>query len=140
MTPKKTQFSKYWSIQQFIGKTVFDSKGKNCGRIKSVLIDTQKFSIYGIMIKKRFSKEYFLSRDYFEEITESGLSLNSIPIKPGDKVSDVDGKNIGKVITVNLNSDTNKLESIEIKSGFKSEIISSDRIIAVGEKIKIKSF
>jgi len=137
---KNTEFSKYWTLQQFVGKTVFDSKGKNCGKIKSVLIDPQKFSISGIMIKKRLSKEYFLSREYFEEITESGLSLNSIPIKPGDKVSDIDGKNIGKVIKVNLNSDTNKLESIEMKSGFKLEIIPSDRIIAVGEKIKIKTF
>lgn len=137
---KNTQFSKYWTLRQFVGKTVFDSKGGDCGKIKSVLIDPQKFAISGVMIKKRLSKEYFLSQDYFEEINESGLSLNSIPIKPGDKVANVDGKNMGRVIQINLNSDTNKLESLEIKSGFKSEIIPSDKIVAVGEKIKIKSF
>lgn len=140
MTVQNTPFSKYWNLQQFIGKTVFDSKGQDCGKIKSVLIDPQKFSISGILVKKRLSKEYFLSQDYFEEFNETGLSLNSIPIKPGDKVADVDGKNIGRVIKINLNTDTNKLESLEIKSGFKSEIVPSDRIIAVGEKIKIKLF
>lgn len=140
MADENTQFSKYFTLKQFIGKTVFDSKGHDCGKIKSVLVDTQKFSIYGVIVKKRLSKEYFLSQDYFEEINGSGLSLNTIPIKPGDKVADVDGKNIGKVIQINLNPDTNKLESLEIKSRFKSEVITSDRIVAVGEKIKIKLF
>jgi len=132
--------SKYWNVQQFIGKTVFDNKGHDCGKIKSILIDPQKFAISGIMVKKMFSKEYFLSQGYFEEFNETGLRLNSIPIKPGDKVADIDGKNIGKVIQINIHHDTNKLESLEIKSGFKSKIISSNRIIAVGEKIRIKSF
>lgn len=140
MTLESKPIQKYWPIQQFLGKSVFDSKGQDCGKIKSVLIDPQKFSISGILVKKRLSKEYFLSQDYFEEFNESGLSLNSIPIKPGDKVADVDGKNIGRVIQINLNQDTNKLESLEIKSGFKSEVIPSDRIIAVGEKIKIRLF
>jgi sporulation protein YlmC with PRC-barrel domain len=140
MTDKNTYFSKYFILQQFIGKSVFDSKGRDCGKIKSVLIDPQKFSISGVIVKKRLSKEYFLSRDYFEDINDSGLSLNTVPIKPGDNVADVDGKNIGKIIQINLDPDTNKLESLEIKSRFKSEIISSDRIVAVGEKIKIKSF
>ncbi|MCV0409834.1 PRC-barrel domain-containing protein [Nitrosopumilus sp.] len=140
MADENTHFSKYFSLPQFIGKSVFDSKGHDCGKIKSVLVDPQKFSISGVIVKKRLSKEYFLSRDYFEEINDSGLSLNTVPIKPGDKVADVDGKNIGKIIQINLNPDTNKLESLEIKSRFRSEIISSDRIVAVGEKIKIKSF
>jgi len=140
MTIQNEPFLKYWNLKQLLGKNVFDSKGQDCGKIKSVLIDPEKFSIPGILVKKGLSKEYFLSQDYFEEFNESGLSLNSIPIKPGDKVANVDGKNIGRVIQINLNFDTNKLESIEIKSGFKSEIIPSDRIVAVGEKIKIKSF
>lgn len=140
MADENIQFLKYFTLQQFIGKTVFDSKRRNCGKIKSVLVDPQKFSLCGVMVKKRLSKEYFLSQDYFEEINDFGLCLNTIPIKPGDKVADVDGKNIGKVIQINLNPDTNKLESLEIKSRFKSEIIPSDRIVAVGEKIKIKFF
>ena len=140
MGTENYQFSKYWTMEKFVGKTVFDSKGQNCGKIKSVLIDPKSFSISGIIIKMRFSKEYFLSQDYFDEINETGLRLNSIPIKPGDKVTDVDGKNIGKVVQIRLNSDTNKIESLEIKSGLKSKMISSDRIVAIGEKIKIQSF
>ncbi len=137
---QNAQLKKNCYLEDFIGKTVYDSKGQNCGKIKSIIIDSQKFSISGILVKKRLSKEYFLSQDYFEEFNDSGLSLNSIPIKPGDKVADVDGKNIGRVIQINLNSESNKLESIEIKSRFKSVIVPSERIIAVGDKIKIKLF
>ena len=140
MTAQNTQFSKHWNLQQFIGKTVFDNKGQDCGKIKSILIDPQKFSISRIMVKKMLSKEYFLSQGYFAEFNETGLSLNSIPIKPGDKVADIDGKNIGKVTQINIHPDTNKLESLEIKSGFKSKIIPSNRIIGVGEEIRIKPF
>ncbi|HJJ23410.1 MAG TPA: PRC-barrel domain-containing protein [Nitrosopumilus sp.] len=139
MKKQNIQSTKYWTIQQFLGITVFDSKSLNCGKIKSLYIDSQTFSMSGIIVKKRWSKEYFLSRDYFDHLDESGLYLNTIPIKPHDKVVGTDGKNIGKIIKINLNSDTNKLESLEIRSGFKTRIISSDKIVGIGEKITIKS-
>ena len=131
-------FNKYWSEKQFIGISVFDSKGNDCGKIQSLCIDPLDFIVSGIMVKMRLSKEYFISKSYFESITENSLILNSIPIKPGDKIVNVDGKNIGKVIKINFNYETNKLETLEIKSGFKSKIIQSDRIVGVGEKITIK--
>lgn len=140
ITESNPQLTKNCYLEDFIGKTVIDSNGQNCGKIKSIIIDSQKFSVSGILVKKRLAKEYFLSQDYFEEFNESGLSLNTIPIKPGDKVADIDGKNIGRVIQINLNSETNKLESLVIKSKFKSVIVTSERIIAVGDKIKIKLF
>ena len=139
MTQSHEEFSKYWTPKQFIGKIVFDSKGQDCGKIQSLYIDPQTFTVPGIMAKKRLSKEYFISRGYFEEIKESGLRLNSIPIKPNDKVVDVDGKNIGRVAKINLNSKTNKLESLEVKSRFKSKIIFSDKIVGVGDRITIRS-
>ena len=141
-TIKKKQdkpLTKYWSEKQFIGKSIFDSKGNDCGKIQTLCIDPQTFTISGIMVKKGLSKEYFISRTYFEPITNSSLTLNSIPIKPNDKVVDVDRKNMGKVISINLNSETNKIESLEIKSGFKSKIIPADKIVGVGEKITIKT-
>ena len=139
MKKENKSFSKYWTLQQFIRKPVFDSKGNDCGKIQSLCIDPQTFYISGIMVKKRLSKEYFISRTYFESITKSSLTLNSIPIKPNDKMVDVDGKNIGKVIKINLNSKTNKLESLEIKPRFKSKVIvPSDKIVGVGEKITIR--
>ncbi|MGY5149281.1 MAG: PRC-barrel domain-containing protein [Candidatus Nitrosopumilus sp. bin_68KS] len=140
ITESNPQLTKNCYLEDFIGKTVIDSNGQNCGKIKSIIIDSRKFSVSGILVKKRLAKEYFLSQDYFEEFNESGLSLNTIPIKPGDKVADIDGKNIGRVIQINLNSETNKLESLVIKSKFKSVIVTSERIIAVGDKIKIKLF
>jgi len=138
MKNKNKSLAKYWSDQQFIGLSVFDSKEKDCGKIQSLCIDPQTFSFSGVMVKKRLSSEYFLSVTYFENLTKSSLKLNSIPIKPNDKIVNVDGKSIGKVIKINLNSETNKIESLEIKSRFKSKIILSDRIIGVGDKITIK--
>ena len=90
------------------------------------------------MVKRRLSAPYFISVTYFEILTESSLKLNSIPIKPRDKIVDVDGKSVGKVIKINLNSETNKIETLEIKSRFKSKIIPSERIVGVGDKITIK--
>lgn len=104
MTQPHEGFSKYWTPKQFIGKAVFDNKGQDCGKIQSLYIDPQTFAVSGIMAKKRLAKEYFISRGYFKKINESGLHLNSIPIKPHDKVVDTEGKNMGKVIKINLNS------------------------------------
>lgn len=139
MKNSSKSMTKYWSDQQFIGLPVFDSKETDCGKIQSLCIDPETFSISGVMVKKRLSSEYFLSATYFENLTESSLKLNSIPIKPHDKVVDIDGKSLGKVIKINLDSKTNKIESLEIKSMFKSEIIPSDRIVGVGDKITIKA-
>ena len=135
-TPER--LSRYWIPKQFIGKAVFDNKGRDCGKIQSLHIDPQTFTISGIMAKRRLAKEYFISQGYFDEINESGLHLNSVPIKPNDKVVDIEGKNMGKVIKINLNLETNKLESLEVKSGFKSRTVSSENIVGIGEKIKIK--
>jgi len=130
--------TKYWSGQQFIGMPVIDSKGNDCGKIQSLCIDPKTFAISGIIVKKRLSTEYFISVTYFETLSDVSLKLNSIPIKPNDKIIDMDGKNVGKVIKINLNSETNKIESLEIKSHFKSKIILADKIIGIGDKITVK--
>ena len=139
MTDKSNSLEKYWPAQKFIGLSVFDSKENDCGKIQSVYIDPQTFSVSGVMVKKRLSSEYFLSITYFENLSESSLKLNSIPIKPHDKVVDVDGKSMGKVTKISFDSKTNKIESIEIKYLFKSKIILSDNIVGVGDKITIKA-
>jgi sporulation protein YlmC with PRC-barrel domain len=138
MNSQSDFITKYWPAQQFVGIPVFDRKGNDCGKIQSLRIDPQTFSISGIMVKKRLSTEYFLSTAYFETLSKSSLRLNSIPIKPNDKIVDVDGKKVGKVIKIHLNSETNKIESLEIKSHFKSKIIPSDKIIGIGDKITIQ--
>ena len=139
MTNQTKPLGKYWSGKQFIGLSVLDSKENDCGKIQSLCIDPKTFSIAGVMVKQRLSSEYFISVTYFEALTESSLRLNSIPIKPHDKIIDVDGKSIGKVIKINLDFETNKIKSLEIKSRFKSKIVPSDRIVGVGDKITIKA-
>ncbi len=131
--------TKYWSGQQFVGIPVVDSKGNDCGKIQSLCIDPKTFSVSGIIAKKRMSSEYFISATYFETLSESSLRLNSVPIKPNDRVVSIDGKNVGKVIRINLNPETNKIESLEIKSRFKSQTVLSERIVGVGDKITIKN-
>lgn len=135
----KDPFSKYVNPQQLIGKSVLDSKGSDCGKIKSLYIDKKTFCVVGIMLKKKLSKEYFISKDYFENITKSGITLNSVPIKPYQKVVDVKGKLIGRIVSINRNLDTDQLESIEVKFGFKSKVILSDEIVGIGDKITVRS-
>ncbi len=136
---KTANCQKNWSSKNLIGKNVFDIKTKNCGTIQDFLIDPEKFSVSGVMIKKRFFKEYFLSHEYFDKLSESGLILNSVPILPNKKVVNTEGKSIGRVSRINYDSETNKIRSLEIKSGFTKKIIFSDKIIGIGEKITIQS-
>ena len=131
------QLAKYWSGKQFLGLSVFDTKENNCGKIQSLCIDPKTFSISGAMVKKRFSSAYFLSVTYFDSVTDSMLCLNSIPIKPNDKVANIDGKPVGKVVRINLHPETNRIESLEIKSRFKSKTVLSDRIVGVGSKVTV---
>ena len=108
VTQTREGSTRYWTPKQFIGKTVFDHKGRDCGKVQSLQIDPQTFVISGVMTKKRLAKEYFISQGYFDEIKESGLYLNSVPIKPNDKVMDIEGKNLGKAVKINLDPETNK--------------------------------
>ncbi len=130
--------AKYVSDKQLVGLSVLDSKGNDCGKIKFLCIDPKTYALSGIMIKKRSSQQYFLSVAYFKKVTSTSLQLNSIPIKPGDKVIDIDGKSVGKVIRINLHFDTNKIKSLEIKSRFKSKIILAEKIVGIGDKITIQ--
>ena len=130
--------AKYVSDKQLIGLTVLDSKGNDCGKIKFLCLDPNTYSLSGVMIKKRSSRQYFLSSTYFKNVTSMYLQLNSIPIKPGDKVIGVDGKSVGKVIRINLHFETNRIKSLEIRSRFKSKIILADKIVGVGEQITIR--
>ncbi len=129
---------KYISDRQVIGLPVVDSRGQNCGKIKFLCIDPKTHSIAGVMIKKRSSQEYFLSASYFKKMNISRLELNSIPIKPGDRVVNTDGKSVGKVVRINLHFETNKIKSLEIKSIFKTRTVTADKIVGVGDKISVR--
>lgn len=136
---QNAELPRYWPSKDLIGKIVFDVKNHSCGKIQYFLIDPEKFSISGVMVKQRFFKEYFLSREYFNKISPSGLFLNSIPIKPNTKVVNTEGKNKGKVTRINYDHDTNKFQSLEVKSGFTKKIIFAEKIIGIGEKVTIQS-
>ncbi len=136
---QNSQWPNHWYSQNLIGKTVFDAKNHNCGKIQSFLIDPEKFSISGVIVKQRFFKEYFLSRDYFDKISSSGLFLNSIPIKPNTRVVNTEGKNKGRVIRINHDRKTSQFQSLVVKSGFRKKIIFADKIIGIGEKVTIQS-
>ncbi len=67
MKNKSNSLTKYWSGQQFIGLSVFDSKENDCGKIQSLCIDIQTFSISGVMVKKEIIFRVFLICQLFCE-------------------------------------------------------------------------
>ena len=96
-------------------------------------------SISGVNIKKGFRADYFLASDYFDRFSETTLHLNTIPVKPNDKVINQMGKNVGRIKKIHRNSLTNKIENLEISSRLNhSRLIPISDMVAVGDKITIK--
>lgn len=123
----------------FVGKSVMDYNGKNCGKIKSLYINPQTMNISGVKIKNGFHKDYLLTREYFEKFSEDTLYLNTIPIKPNDKVVDLEGKKLGKIKDIHRNPETNRIQTLEVKSRLKPrKMIPITEMIGVGDKITVK--
>ncbi len=140
MNKKDSLGTTLWEPREFIGKIVVDHKGKKCGKIKSIYINPKTLSMSGVHIKNGFRTDYFLPSDYFDRFSETALHLNTIPVKPNDKVINQLGKNVGRVKKIHRNSLTNKIENLEINSRLKhSRLVPVSDMVAVGDKITIKT-
>ena len=125
--------------KMFVGKSVIDSNGKNCGKIKSLYINPQTMRISGAKIKNGFHKEYLLTSEYFEKFSDYTLYLNTVPVKPNDKVVDLEGKKLGKIKNIHRNPKTNRIQTLEVKSRLKpTKMIPITEMIGVGDKITVK--
>lgn len=127
------------SADAFKGKKVIDREGIQYGKVKHVHINSDTLEVVGITVHKGLHKDHFLSRDYIDRFTEESVLLSSAPIRIDSQVVDIDGRKLGKIKRLHMNTDTNELESIEISEGLTgSRIFHTSEIWGVGEKIILR--
>src|SRR3989344_1317335 len=126
------------------GKRVIDSDGEVIGVVEKVLINPKNFELVGISIDKGFlRKGLSIGKNYIDRLTDYAVFLKirvSYELK-GKTVFDKDGKKIGKVVSIEIHGNKNRLKSVRVKStilNFLSNrdlIVQSDQIDNVGENI-----
>lgn len=124
----------------FRGRRVVDHEGIFYGKVKHIHINSETLVVSGVTVHEGFHKEYFLTKDYIEKITEKTVLLRTPPIRKGSDVVDIDGNKIGKVRRIQKNTETEEIDSIEITTGlFHTKILTRNEIWGVGEKVILKS-
>ena len=127
------------TADSFTGKKVIDREGIEYGKVKHIHINQDTLTVSGVTIHQGFNKDYFLSEDYIDKISENTLLLSRPPVRTGIPVIDIDRHKIGKVKRLHRNLDTNELESIEISDGLMhSKVLSKSEIWGVGEKVILR--
>ncbi|MFZ0183315.1 MAG: PRC-barrel domain-containing protein [Nitrosotalea sp.] len=127
------------SADEFKGKKVVDREGIEYGKVKHVHINSDTLEVVGITVHKGLHKDHFLSRDYIDRFTEESVLLSSAPIRIDSQVVDIDGRKIGKIKRLHMNTETNELESIEVSDGLiGSRIFRTSEIWGVGEKVILR--
>ncbi len=135
-----TEFDrKQITADDFKGKKVIDREGIEYGKVKHIHINSDTLEVVGITVHKGLHKDHFLSRDYIDRFTEESVLLSSAPIRIDSQVVDIDGRKIGKIKRLHMNTDTNELESIEVSDGLVgSRIFRTSEIWGVGEKVILR--
>jgi sporulation protein YlmC with PRC-barrel domain len=127
------------SADDFKGKKVIDREGIEYGKVKHIHINSDTLEVVGITVHKGLHKDHFLSRDYIDRFTEESVLLSSAPIRVDSQVVDIDGRKIGKIKRLHMNTETNELESIEVSDGLiGSRIFRTSEIWGVGEKVILR--
>ena len=127
------------TADEFKGKKVIDREGIEYGKVKHIHINSDTLEVVGITVHKGLHKDHFLSRDYIDRFTEESVLLSSAPIRIDSQVVDIDGRKIGKIKKLHMNTDTNELESIEVSDGLiGSRIFRTSEIWGVGEKVILR--
>jgi len=124
------------SADSLPGKAVIDREGIEYGKVKHIQINPDTLCVCGVTIHQSFRRDYFLTEDYIDKITENTLLLSRPPIRVGIPVIDIDRRKLGKVKNIHRHPDTKEFESIEITNGLvHTKIIPKSEIWGLGEKV-----
>lgn len=137
--------SKTLTSEDLLGKDVIDFDSTIIGVVEKVLIDPKTLDFVGISIDKGFLKKGItIGRNYIEEIKEHAVFLKirvSYEVK-GKKVFDSEGKIVGKVSSLELYENMNKIVNLIVKEDSllfpsKEILISSRYIKTIGENVML---
>lgn len=137
--------SKTLTSEDLLGKDVIDFDSTAIGVVEKVLIDPKTLDFVGISIDKGFLKKGItIGRNYIEEIKEHAVFLKirvSYEVK-GKFVFDSEGKMVGRVSSVDLYENMNKIVSLMVRKGSllfsgKQVVIPSRYIRTIGENVML---
>ena len=137
--------SKTLTSEDLLGKDVIDFNSTVIGVVEKVLIDPKTLDFVGISIDKGFLKKGItIGRNYIEEIKEHAVFLKirvSYEVK-GKFVFDSEGKMVGRVSSVDLYENMNKIVSLMVRKNSllfsgKQMIIPSRYIRTIGENVML---
>jgi len=136
--------SKTVTSEDLLGKEVIDLDDGFIGVVDKVLIDPRKLEFIGISIDKGFlRKGLTIGKNYIGKITPHAVFLK-IKVSYGVKgkiVFDRDGWIVGKVSSIELYKNKNKIISLIVKSGFsylgEEVMIPASYIEAIGENVML---
>lgn len=137
--------SKTLTSEDLLGKDVIDFDSTLIGVVEKVLIDPKTLDFVGISIDKGFlRKGITIGRNYIEEIKEHAVFLKirvSYEVK-GKLVFDSEGKVVGRVSSVDLYENMNKIVSLFVRRDNilfpgKEIVIPSRYIRTIGENVML---
>lgn len=137
--------SKTLTSEDLLGKDVIDFDSTLIGVVEKVLIDPKTLDFVGISVDKGFlRKGITIGRNYIEEIKEHAVFLKirvSYEVK-GKLVFDSEGKIVGRVSSLDLYENMNKIVSLVVKRDSllfpgKEIIVPSRYIRTIGDNVML---
>ena len=126
------------NIIMLIGKNVLSKGGTIIGRVSQIRINKENSELEGIVISRGIlNKPIYVGKSYLQTISKKAIILSvelSLLLK-GKKVITIDGKNIGKITTINRKGNSNEIESIIVNSLWKKFLIPKNQIKIMGNSV-----
>ena len=124
--------SKTVTSEDLLGKEVIDLNGTFIGVVEKVLMDPNKLEFIGISIDKGFLKKGLtIGKSYISKVTPHAVFLRikvSYNIK-GKTVFDNEGHVIGKVYSIELHGNKNKIINIIVRRGLSDSLFGTEIVI-----------
>ena len=130
--------------EDILGKEVMDSDGGFIGVAEKIFIDSESMDFIAISVDKGLVRSGLtIGKNYIGKITDHAIILKIKVVYDikGMFVFDKDGKKVGKVSSLDLYGNKNKIKNIYVTQNnllflFKKDIaISADYIETIGENV-----
>lgn len=127
------------NLSKVLNKKVLSKSGSVIGKVKQLRINSDKLFFEGILVKRSlFKKSFYVGTSYLSQFSEDAIILNINPtiLEKGKKVLAFDGEYLGKVSSVERQSNTNEIKNLLVKSFLKKEIkIPISAVKSIGSSI-----
>jgi len=135
------KINKSITSEDILGKDVIDAEGGFIGVAEKIFIDPKLMNFIGISVDKGLIKSGLtIGKSYIDKVTDHAIFLKIRVVYDikGMLVFDKNGKRVGKVSSIDLYGNKNKIKRLYVKSRsfFKEKIlIPEDYIENIGDNV-----